>query len=207
MTLMEKLREWISEWINKFLVKVDWFLDLVRPKLSFVRPWAPTHSPVTWIYINGSCCMSTAMFFLLGWLPKQTIGYDFAHLFYIPFNLVICVIWFLEIFFWMLFDDDSPSWHKLGELAVAIFFCVDGFLWICGWLVFDEELENRAMLIYTALDFFVYLFYLMLAIRAEARAALKAQLTAQDIEGTEGVQIPALSDGPKATETDFKLMT
>jgi hypothetical protein len=149
--------------------------------------------------------MLTAMFFLLGWLPKQTIGYDFAHMFYIPFNMIFCVIWFLEISLWMLFDEDSPAWHKLCELLIAIFFCVDGFLWICGWLLLDEELENKSMLIYTALDFFVYLFYLMLAIRAEARAAMKALVTAQDLEGAEIVQISA-ADTPKETETDFKLM-
>lgn len=205
MTLTEMIKERIKEWINKALIILDWILDIVRPYVSFLRPWAPTHSPVTWIYINGSCCMLTSMFFLLGWLPKQTIGYDFAHLFYIPFNLIFCVIWFVEISLWMLFDDESPAWHKLGELLISIFFCVDGFIWIFGWLVLDEALENRAMLIYTALDFFVYLFYLMLAIRAEARAALKAQVTAQDLEDTEIVQMSA-TDAPKETETDFKLM-
>jgi hypothetical protein len=205
MTLTEMIKERIKEWINKALIILDWILDIVRPKLSCLRPWAPTLTPVTWIYVNGSCCMSTAMFFLLGWLPKQTIGYDFAHLFYIPFNLIICVIWFVEISLWMLFDEDSPAWHKLAELLISMFFCVDGIIWVFGWLVLDEELENKMMLIYTALDFFVYLFYLMLAIRAEARAAMKAQLTAQDLEETEIVQIPA-ADAPKETETEFKLM-
>ncbi|CAB9519648.1 expressed unknown protein [Seminavis robusta] len=151
------------------------------------------------------------MYFLLGWLPKNTIGYEFAQVTYIPANLLFCGLWFFEASLWMIFDEDEPAWHKLGEVVLSVFFVLDGIMWVYGWLFLEEPLANKELLIYTAIDFAIYLFYLVLAIRAEAKAtheALLAQQKAQDLEAAAaaGNVLPP-SDQPQETETDFKLMT
>ncbi|CAB9512980.1 expressed unknown protein [Seminavis robusta] len=111
----------------------------------------------------------------------------------------------------MIFDEDEPAWHKLGEVVLSVFFVLDGIMWVYGWLFLEEPLANKELLIYTAIDFAIYLFYLVLAIRAEAKAtheALLAQQKAQDLEAAAaaGNVLPP-SDQPQETETDFKLMT
>jgi hypothetical protein len=192
----------IKEWIAKALDLLDRILEVLRGHLPCLKPYSPSEAPTKWIYINGACCMITAMFFLLGALPNKTIGYQTAETYYVPFNLLICMIWFAEASMWMIFDQDEPAWHKIGELGMASFFIVDAIIWVYEWLFTAFELHQKEILIYTAIDFFIYLFYLALAIRTQAKALLKEQQGEGDVEcsGKGG------TSNEKDTKTDFKLM-
>lgn len=216
----------IKEWLSKALALLDYIISILRVKLAFLKPLSPSDAPKWWIYINGTCCIGTAMFFMLGWMDDKSTGYQFCESYYIPFNLLICFIWFAEAGLWMLFDDDeeSPAWHKLGELGLAVFFVGDSLLWLYGSWVLEEELKTGEILLYSAIDFFIYLFYLVLAIRSEAKVALaaieeeannsranntndNAEKSVASIADTEsGGVVATSSEKPDAT-TDFKLLT
>lgn len=195
-----------KELAAKALALMDRLLEVLRDKLHFLKPYSPSFAPTKWIYINGACCMITAMFFLLGMMTEKSMGYQAADTFYIPFNLAICLTWFVEASLWMIFDEEGPAWHKIGELGLAAFFILDGMVWIYEWAFEGIKLHRREILIYTAIDFFIYLFYLCLAIRAEAKATEKE--LAQGEEGSGDVEASAVpaSEDKKEAETEFKLM-
>ena len=210
----------IKEWVSRALALLDYIISILRVKLAFMKPISPTDAPKYWIYINGTCCIVTAMFFLLGWLPAKSFGYQVCETYYIPYNLVICIVWLLEAALWMLFDEEGEAWHTLGEFGLAVFFVFDGIFWLYGSWVLEEELKTSEIILYTAIDFFIYLFYLVLAIRAEAKVALahdEARRTGgttstgddaikqQGADAESGAGVPP-SDQKEAT-TDFKLLT
>ena len=168
MTLLETLKAWLG----KALALLDYIVSVLRVQLAFLRPLSPSVASKSWIVINGTCCIVTAVFFLLGWLPHKSTGYIFCETYYIPYNLVICVLWLAEAGLWMLFDEDTAPWHKLGELGLAVFFVGDSIVWLYGRWYLREELPRSEILLYSAIDFFIYLFYLVLAVRQEAKAAL-----------------------------------
>ena len=215
----------IKQWLSKALALLDYIISILRVKLSFLKPLSPTDAPTWWIYINGACCIGTAMFFMLGWMDAKSAGYQFCENYYIPFNLLICLIWFGEAGMWMLFDEDeaSPAWHKLGEVGLAVFFLGDSILWLYGSWVLEEELKTGEILLYSAIDFFIYLFYLVLAIRSEAKVALASieeeannsransntiaeKSVSSTVDAESGAVGTTSSEKPDAT-TDFKLLT
>lgn len=135
-------------------------------------------------------------------MEDQSIGYQFALAWYIPYNLLICVIWFAEAGLWMLFDEASPAWHKLGEVGLAFFFVFDGIAYLYEWKVLGYPLHRDEILIYTVIDFLIYLFYLALAIREEA----KSQVEQQQNEQREVHGIETGENTGKETSADFKLL-
>ena len=205
---MIEMPSWVPAWLKALIAKalalLDCILEYLRQKLHFLKPWSPSIAPTKWIFINASCCMVTFMFFLLGWMEENTAGYQFALDYYVPYNLFICVIWFAEAGLWILFDQATPAWHKLGELGLAFFFVFDGMFYLYEWKFLGYALERREILIYTVIDFFIYLFYLVLAIREEAKAQLEQHQEEGELEDVE--KASSRSGQLEEVDTGFKIM-
>jgi len=193
----------VQEWIGRAFALLDRLVGILRNKLVFLKKWSPSFAPKKWIYINGTCCILTAMFFLLGCLPEKVLGFHFAEMTYVPFNLIVCIIWFAEASLWMIFDEESKPWHKLGELSLAIFFVIDGLVWVFEWIAMETPLKGWEIVLYSAIDFLIYLFYLVLAIREEGKAALK-QMGDQESHMKE-YSAAGQTCQEKELETNFKL--
>jgi hypothetical protein len=194
---------WIRTLLAKAVALLDYLVDFFRGRLHFLKPLSPSLAPTHWIYINGSCCICTFMFFLLGWMEEKSHGYQFALDWYIPYNLLICVVWFVEAALWMLFDEASPAWHKLGELGLAFFFVFDGIFYLYEWKILGVALDRKEILIYTVIDFCIYLFYLLLAIREEAKAE-QLSLSNADNDTTHDTGKDTSEQGE--ANTDFKML-
>jgi len=203
--MIEKIKELIN-WALALLEKV---LAILRLKLACFESTSPPGAPKLWIYINGASCIVTGMFFLLGCLDHNTYVYHLAEIFYIPCNLLFCLLWVFEAAGWMIFDEEEPAWHKLPELLLAGFFILDGIAWVYEWAFTDLDLERKEILIYAAIDFFIYGFYLVLAIKAEAKKSLAEGGPEKGEGDVEATAVPP-SDQKEAkaeAKTEFKLMT
>lgn len=107
---------------------------------------------------------------------------------------------------WLLFDDteqeeeescSSSYWYNLAELSLAIFFVCDSLVWLYGSWFLNEELTRSEIIIYSAIDFVIYSFYLGLAIRA--LLGKEGNTSWKDVGGGASEQ--------KEANSDFKLLT
>lgn len=152
---------------------------------SWAEPLSPTAAPKAWILINGVCCLATAAFFALAWMPLDSQAYHLAEAYYVPFNMLVCLLWMAEAALWMLFDQGESIWQKTGELALAAYFIFDGLVYCYEWAILGTLPQAQDILFYSSIDVAMYLYYFLIAAEPEILSHLTSWIPSDPRETLE----------------------
>lgn len=145
-TYLEKLEEVVPQ--------VEERIQRCAKAISWAKPISPTCAPRPWFCINVACCLGTAAFLVFGLQRNATV-----ELWYVPFNMIICVSWLAEAALWMLFDKGDALWQKSFELSLAMYYIVDGTIYYYDWAVRGIPPTYSDVIFYSVIDILIYVYY------------------------------------------------